>query len=244
MKSVYNASALMLTIMVSACTVNQDKESPQLQCSIDTCEFVPLKIQTPDPCIVLRGDLPDDLNADRGKFGARRQGPIYVPRKANQNIAEGQPGRASSPPDEGKLRQVADGDKSLSPEDETSLVVLPRGLQYVEIDLGADTRIFALVIWHDYCGDLVYRDVIVRISNDQNFDEATTIFNNDHDESSNIGLGKGADHEYLETYQGKMIAVPGGVTGQYLRFYSRGSTAHPANHYLEIETYGFPRDTK
>ena len=48
-----------------------------------------------------------------------------------------------------------------------------------------------------------------------------TVFNNDHDNSSGLGLGE--YKEYWENYEGKLFAAQG-VTGRYVRLYSDGST--------------------
>jgi hypothetical protein len=92
----------------------------------------------------------------------------------------------------------------------------------------------------------VYEDVVVQISNDPAFKkEVTTIFNNDHDNSS--GLGKGKDDTYIESCEGRWIN-PKGVEGRYVRLYSNGHrrgnrsddsmTKVAMNHYIEVEVYG------
>jgi len=64
-----------------------------------------------------------------------------------------------------------------------------------------------------------------------------TIFNNDQDNSS--GLGVGTDREFFETHEGKLIDAKG-VKAQFIRFYSKGSTESALNEYTEIEVYGRP----
>jgi hypothetical protein len=82
----------------------------------------------------------------------------------------------------------------------------------------------------------VYHDVIVRVADDPDFtDKARTIFNNDSDNSS--GQGVGANREYVETYEGKLINAKG-VKARYVRFYSKGNTESALNEYTEIEVYG------
>ena len=84
----------------------------------------------------------------------------------------------------------------------------------------------------------VYHDVIVRVADDPDFIEnARTIFNNDADNSS--GLGVGTNREYVETYEGKLINARG-VKARCIRFYSKGSTESALNEYTEIEVYGRP----
>ena len=62
-----------------------------------------------------------------------------------------------------------------------------------------------------------------------------TLFNNDRDNSS--GLGHGANREYVETYEGKLINAKS-LKARCIRFYSNGSTESALNEYTEIEVYG------
>jgi cytochrome c peroxidase len=104
------------------------------------------------------------------------------------------------------------------------------------MDFGSPQEIFALVIWHAHNMAKVYHDVIVQVSDDPDFvKQVRTIFNNDSDNSS--GLGVGRDREYVETYEGKLINTKG-VKARYIRFYSNGSTESALNEYTEIEAYG------
>jgi len=95
------------------------------------------------------------------------------------------------------------------------------------------------VVWHYHQEAVIYHDVIVQVSNDPNFQNGvTTLFNNDQDNSA--GLGTGANKEYWETYEGKLIAAKG-VKARYVRLYSRGSTySDPLNRYTEVEVWGKP----
>ena len=132
---------------------------------------------------------------------------------------------------------VVDGDKT---PDATAMLQLPGGLQWVQLDLGAEHDITAVCVWHDQGDERVYRDVIVRLSNDENFVEGvTTIFNNDHDNSAKLGAGK--DKEYRERNDGRpMSAMADGkpAKARYVRCYSAGSSAEPVNNYIEIEVFG------
>jgi hypothetical protein len=62
-----------------------------------------------------------------------------------------------------------------------------------------------------------------------------TVFNNDHDNSSKLGLGK--DKEYIEVAEGKLFD-PKGAKGRYVRLYSNGNTTNDLTHYVEVEVYG------
>ncbi len=128
---------------------------------------------------------------------------------------------------------VVDGDKT---PDATSMLQLPGGLQWVQLDLGAEHTIAAVCVWHDQGDERVYKDVVVQISNDANFAEGvTTIFNNDHDNTAK--LGKGKDKEYRERNDGRPMDAKL-TKGRYVRCYSNGSTSEPVNNYIEIEVFG------
>ncbi len=133
------------------------------------------------------------------------------------------------------LAKLVDGNKDASDD---SIILLRKGTQYVQLDLDSPSEIFALAVWHAHNSPKVYRDVIVQIADDAEFTKnVRTLFNNDQDNSSGLGVGK--DKEYFETHEGKLIDAKG-VKGQYLRFYSKGSTESGLNEYSEIEVYGRP----
>ena len=114
-----------------------------------------------------------------------------------------------------------------------------RAPQWVQIDLGASHPLSAILAWHYHSQARVYRDVIVQVSDDPAFKTGvTTVFNNDHDNSSKLGAGK--DKEYIEVAEGKLID-PKGAKGRYVRLYSNGNTTNDLNHYVEVEVYGLPK---
>jgi len=134
-----------------------------------------------------------------------------------------------------KLAKVADGDKEAV---DSSVVLLRKGTQYIQMDFGDPAEIFAVVIWHAHAQTKIYRDVIVLVSDDPEFKkDVKTVFNNDQDNTS--GLGAGKDREYFETRYGKRIDAKG-VKGRFMRFYSKGSTESALNEYTELEVYGRP----
>lgn len=140
---------------------------------------------------------------------------------------------ASANPTLGQLKQITDGDKDYGKK---SVVELPAGTQWVQIDLGAEKAIYAVLLWHWHEGKRVYFDIVVQASNDPNFkDGVTVLYNNDNDNTS--GLGAGQDKEYHETNQGRLIDAKG-AKGRYLRLYSKGSTANDNNNYIEVEVWG------
>jgi hypothetical protein len=133
------------------------------------------------------------------------------------------------------LDKLKDGDKEAS---EQSIIYLRKGTQWVQMDFGSPQEIFAIVIWHAHNSAKVYHDVIVQVSDDPDFVSGVkTIFNNDQDNSS--GLGVGTDREYFETNEGKLIDAKG-IKARYIRFYSKGSTESALNEYTELEVYGRP----
>ena len=193
--------------------------------------------------VVLKLDLPraqftGTKEALRGAHlppgGPRPDEPLKVPRGL-VNLAKGKAITASDDePIIGELQYITDGDKEAQ---DGSFVELGPGKQHVQVDLGAVSEIFAIVVWHDHRTAQVYRDVVVQVSNDGHFIENNTVFNNDHDNSSGLGLGK--NYEWIETYHGKIIPTAG-VKGRYVRLYSNGSTSgdENINIYTEVEIYG------
>ena len=78
--------------------------------------------------------------------------------------------------------------------------------------------------------------MVVQISDDPDFiSNVKTIFNNDHDNSSGLGIGK--DREYFESDEGKIMDAAG-VKSRYVRCYSKGNTSDAQNHYIEVEVWG------
>ncbi len=111
-------------------------------------------------------------------------------------------------------------------------------LQWVQIDLGASYALHAILVWHYHSQPRVYRGVVVQASDDRDFLKGVvTVFNNDHDNSSGLGIGK--DKEYIEVAEGRPID-PKGVKGRYVRLYSDGNTSNDLNYYVEVEVYGTP----
>jgi hypothetical protein len=135
----------------------------------------------------------------------------------------------------GELKMLVDGDKSYA---KNSLVELEEGVQWVQIDLGAEIDVYAVLLWHFHFEKRAYFDLIVQVSNDPEFKNGvTTIFNNDVDNGT--GLGKGKDKEYVESNKGRLIDAKG-IKCRYLRCYSNGNTSDDKNNYVEIEVFGRP----
>jgi hypothetical protein len=170
---------------------------------------------------------------------APRTGPrpkFMVPKGAKKNLAKGKAVTGSDDyPFVGELEMLTDGDKQGS---EGSFIELGPGLQYMQVDLGEPCEIYAVLLWHYHAQPRVYHDVVVQVSDDEEFlDGVQTLFNNDHDNSA--GLGVGSDKAYVETNEGRLIDAKG-VKARYVRCYSKGSTDNDMNHYIEVEVYGRP----
>ena len=160
--------------------------------------------------------------------------PFFAP-EGTKNLAVGKPVAASDlAPASGELDYVTDGDKEAS---DFGYLGLRSGTEWVQIDLQERANIYAVLIWHNHAEARVYRDVIVRVSDDPDFLEAVTVFNNDYDNSS--GMGIGPELGYVETSEGKLIGGRG-AQGRYVRLYSRGNHMDDKNHYTEVEVYGKP----
>jgi hypothetical protein len=193
-------------------------------------KLVPIQIELPAPAF--RGTpVPLEEPNVEPPLGKPR-GPFLAP-EGTVNLARGKAVTCSDPaPPSGELDFVTDGDKEAS---DFGYLELHPGTQWVQIDLGQKAVIYAVLLWHSHAEARVYRDVIVQVSDDPDFLEAQTVFNNDYDNSS--GMGIGSDKGYVETAEGKLIDCQG-VEGRYVRLYSKGNHIDDKNHYTEVEVFG------
>jgi hypothetical protein len=194
---------------------------------------VKLELKLPKPRFI---GTPKNLktpNLEPAAAGPRAA--FYVP-AGSTNVALNKPVKASdNEPVIGEIDQITDGDKEGV---EGSYVEFGPGTQWVQIDLEKAHTIHAIVVWHFHNEARVYKDVIIQVADDPDFtSNVKTVFNNDHDNSSGLGVGK--DKEFIETFEGKIIDAKG-VKGRYVRLYSRGNTANEMNHMTEVEVYGKP----
>ena len=199
-----------------------------------TGDLVPLDLKLPAPAF--KGTPKDiQLSSYVEPLSDKPRPPMMVP-PGLKNIAPGKKLTCSdknAPAD--ALEKITDGDKESADQ---SIILLRKGTQYVQMDLGSPHELFAIVIWHAHNSPKVYRDVIVQVADDADFTQKVSIlFNNDQDNSS--GLGAGTDREYFETNEGKLIDAKG-AKARYIRFYSKGSTESAMNEYTELEVYGRP----
>jgi hypothetical protein len=197
-------------------------------------EKVPLKLTLPAPAF--KG-TPKDIqtNSYTEPYPDKPRPPFMVP-PALKNVAQGAKVTTSDKNATAEaLAKLNDGDKEAS---EQSIIYLRKGTQWVQFDLGSPQEIFAIVIWHAHNSAKVYHDVVVQVADDQDFiQNVRTIFNNDQDNTSGLGVGK--DLEFFETHEGKLIDAKG-VKARYVRCYSKGSTESALNEYTEVEIYGRP----
>lgn len=192
-----------------------------------------VNIELPEPFF---GGTPIDYWGPNLEPEDYKDRPPFMAPKGTTNVAKGKPVTSSVPPAHGELKQLTDGDKHYA---RTSLIELPDGAQWVQIDLEKETTIYAIIAWHFHEGKRVYFDIVVQASNDKEFnDKVTTVYNNDHDNTAGLGVGK--DKEYIESYKGRLMDAKG-VSARYVRLYSKGNTADDFNHYVEVEVYGVPK---
>jgi len=185
----------------------------------------PIYISTP----VSFASVPN-LEKPRG----RARPPFYAPRGAVL-VSKGKPVTGSdNEPILGELEMITDGDKEAV---DGSYVEMGPSKQFITIDLEAEYEIYTVVVWHHHSMFRVYFDVIGQVSTDKDFSDAKTIFNNDRDNTSGMGIGQ--DPHYVETSEGRLIDAKG-IKGRFIRFYSNGNSSNDLNHYIEIEVWGKP----
>jgi hypothetical protein len=200
-------------------------------------DLVPLQIKLPSPGFV---GTPSDnpAAADVEKPTGKPRPPLMVPPGVT-NVALGKTvtsSAANAMPED--LAKITDGDKEAN---ETSVCLLKRGMQWVQIDLGNSYEIYAIVVWHAHDTPKVYHGVVVQVADDADFTKnVRMLFNND--KSNGDGLGVGTNREYFESNEGKLVEGKGTVA-RYVRLYSRGSTESHMNEYTEVEVYGRPPKT-
>jgi hypothetical protein len=199
---------------------------------IGRAEKAPLTLKLPEP--TFEGTPPDFTTPNLDPKTGRLRPPFLAPKGA-VNLALGKSVTASVEPFLGEVKQITDGDKEADP---SSCVNLPEGNQWVQVDLGQTSTLYAVVFWHFHQSARVYLDVVVQVSDDPEFAEGvTTIFNNDHDNSSGHGVGE--QYEYVETNEG-CLADAKGAEARYVRIWSKGNTSNLMNHFIEVEVHGKP----
>jgi len=195
-------------------------------------KMVEIEIELPHPAF--RGTPKPGTEPHVEKPLGKPRPPFFAP-EGTVNLARGKPVTTSDPmPPSGEVDYVTDGNKEAS---DFGCLELRPGTEWVQIDLGQKAAIYGVLVWHSHAEARVYRDVIVQVSDDPDFLQAETVFNNDYDGSS--GMGIGPDMGYVETSEGKLIECLG-VEGRYVRLWSKGNHIDDKNHYTEVEVYGLP----
>ena len=193
----------------------------------------PLKLNL--PAHTLKGtpeDLPVGPNVEPPPTKAPATPPVP---KGVVNVAAGKTVTSSVPPFLGELSQITDGKREAFDEE---AVEFKKGTQWAQVDLGRSYAIHAIAMWHDHRYVQAMHDIVVQVSDDAEFKTGvTTLFNNDMDNSS--GLGVGTDREYFEMQFGRVV-VAKGVKARYVRGYTRGSNQSGLNCWQEIEVYALP----
>ena len=193
-----------------------------------------LKLKLPKPMFI--GTPTNIRSANLEKVTGKSRAPFYVP-KGTVLLSTKRPVTSSDmQPVIGELDMITDGEKAGG---DGYFIELGPTPQWVQIDLGASRPLQAILAWHYHSQARVYRDVVVQVSDDPAFKTGvTTVFNNDHDNTAKLGLGK--DKEYIEVAEGKLFD-PKGAKGRYVRLYSNGNTTNDLSHYVEVEVYGLPK---
>ncbi len=195
----------------------------------------PIHIELPEPAF---GGKPLDYWSPNLEPQDYRDRPPFLAPKGTSNVALNKTVTSSVPPVHGELKQITDGDKSYQ---RSSVVEIPGGVQWVQVDLGKEHTIFAVLVWH-FHGDIpVYFDMVMQVSSDPEFKKGvTTLFNNDCNNSSGLGIGE--DKEYVESYRGRLVDTKG-ISGRYVRLYGNGNNENAFTHFEEIEVYGIPKNS-
>jgi len=202
-------------------------------------KLVPLEIKLPRP--MFQG-TPKNIKPSptMEKYSEKPRPPFLAP-EGTKNLALNKKITSSDmAPIVGELSFVNDGDKE---GHDGSFVELGPDKQWVQIDLGAPALIYAVLVWHYHAEGRVYHDVVIQVADDPDFIEnVKTVYNNDFDNSSGLGLGKNL--EYIDDYRGKLFDAKNEkgepVKGRYVRLYSKGNTSNDMNHYVEVEVFGKP----
>lgn len=201
-------------------------------------ELAPLPLVLPAPAF--RGTPVPLTEPNVAKPRGKPREPFPAP-VGTVNLALGKAVSSSDPsPTSGELDLVTDGDKEAT---DFGCLELHPGSEWVQVDLGKTATIWAVVVWHNHAQARVYRDVVIQVSDDPDFLDEFTVFNNDYDNSSGLGTANDRgelDKGYVETSEGGLIDCAG-AEGRYVRLYSRGNTIDGENHYTEVEVYGIPK---
>ena len=202
-------------------------------------KLVPVEIKLPRP---LFQGTPKSIKpaATLEKYDEKPRPPFLAPAGTSNLALKKKVTSSDMAPVIGELDLITDGEKEGF---DGCFVELGPDSQWVQIDLEAVADIYAVVLWHYHAEGRVYHDTIVQVAADPDFiEDVQTVFNNDFDNSSGLGLGKNL--EYIDDFRGKLLDAKNEkgkpARGRYVRVYSKGNTANDLNHYIEVEVYGKP----
>ena len=195
-------------------------------------DLVPLELKLPAPAFVgTPSDAPLDTTVE--KPSGKPRPPLMVPPGVSNVALHKSVTTSDTNQLAENLVKITDGDKEAG---EQSVVLLHKGPQWVQIDLGSPYEIYAIVVWHGHDEPKVYHAVVAQVADDAAFTQnVRTLFNNDQKNLDKLGAGTG--REYFESNEGKLIEGKGTVA-RYVRLYSDGSTVSRLNEYTEIEVHG------
>lgn len=214
-------------------TKSCDDTAKTYKAEVKNPDMAPIPIELPKPMFV---GTPRPVRVPNLEKPLGKPRPLFYAPAGTKNVAFAKPVTCTEQePIIGEIEMITDGDKEAA---DGSYVELGPFLQHVTIDLGAEFDIYAILLWHYHKQALVYFDVVVRVADDPDFiTNVRTLFNNDTDNSSGLGIGK--DMHYVETNEGKLIDAKG-IRARYVRLYSNGNNANELNHYIEVEVFGKP----
>ncbi len=193
----------------------------------------PLPIVLPKPMFI---GTPKNIKTPNLEVRKEGEKQVLLAPEGCVNLALNKPVSGSDEePIIGELKLITDGNKEGA---DGNFVEFGPGTQYVQIDLGQESEVFGVVAWHYHAQARVYYDVVVRTADDKDFiNNVQTFYNNDHDNTSGLGIGK--DKDYIETNAGRIIDTKG-AKSRFVRLYSNGNTTNELNHYIEVEVWGKP----
>jgi hypothetical protein len=197
-------------------------------------QLVPLELKLPAPAF--KGtpkELPEGMVVE--PLSDKPRPALMVPAGCVNLVAGVIPSSTDTNSTPAKLGKITDGNKDAYEE---NILLLRKGVQKVQFDLGKPAELHAIVIWHAYDALKIYRSVVVQVADDAGFTKnVRTLFNNDTENKAEQGVG--TDRQYFETHEGKLISAKG-EKAQFVRMFSRGSTESALNEYTEVEIWGKP----
>ncbi|WP_219639653.1 discoidin domain-containing protein [Cohnella sp. CFH 77786] len=150
----------------------------------------------------------------------------------------------------GPISILTDG---VTARDQYALISVSSGPKWVQVDLSQAYGIKKINIRNDWGATSdtyrTGRDHVVQVSNDPTFATgATTVFNNDQDNSSGLGVGTDAEYQEPPDGSGKTITLPSTINARYVRFWANGHVRvsgeyKAVNTPVEIEVYADPGDS-